>query len=303
MSSRSPEQPLPGDGSAAAVFARGRAAEDAGDLERAHDLYSEALLMRPDDPDWLYRLGCVCLKSGRYGEARRWLRAGLERRPTDARMLTNLGAALDHLGHVDEALAAYQRATFLEDAPAAAYHNLGALYAETGRTEDAVRSFTEAVRKSPDAESYCSLGLVLLGVGDLVRALEAFESSVHCDRDYGRGHYHAAVCLLKRGRYQEALSRFDVALRLEPGLTRAHFHRGICLHKLERYKAALAALTEAEAAFPEDSRIHFQLGLTCDALGLAADARRHYHLARLLRTDGTGPAGATGPADGAEPAP
>jgi tetratricopeptide (TPR) repeat protein len=282
---------LAADRTGAATFARGRSAEEAGDLEVAHGLYCEALERRPDDPDWLYRLGCVCLKSGRYGEARRRFRAGLERRPGDARMLTNLGVALDHLGHREEALLAYQRATFLDDAPAAAHHNLGSLYAEDGRHEDAVRAFTDAVRLAPDAASYCSLGLVLQGMGDLVRALEAFESSVRCDRQYGRGHYHAAVCLLRRGRYQEALARFDVVLRLEPGLTRTHFHRGVCLHKLERYKPALAALTEAEAAYPEDSRIHFQLGLTCDALGLAAEARRHYHLARLLRSDPAAEAG------------
>ncbi len=285
----------PATESAAELFARGRRAEDAGDLDTAHDLYREALAHRADDPDWMYRLGCVCLKSGRHGEARRWFRSGLERRPGDARMLTNLGAALDHLGHREEALAAYQRATLRDDAPAAAHHNLGALYAEAGRHEDAVRAFTEAVRTAPDAGSYCSLGLVLLGTGDLVRALEAFESSVRCDREYGRGHYHAAVCLLKRGRYQEALARFDLVLRLEPGLVRVHFHRGVCLHKLERYQAALAALSEAEATFPEDSRIHFQLGLTCDALGLAADARRHYHLARLLRAEATAAPGSSAP--------
>ncbi len=265
------------------VLSAGRRAEEAGDLERAHDLYVQAVGAGCEHADWHYRLGCVCLKSGRYDQARRCFMAGLERAPGDPRMLTNLGAALDHLGRRDEALAAYQRAAFHDDAPPAAFHNLGALYAEDGRTEDAVMAFTEAVRRTPDAEGYCSLGLVLMGAGELVRALEAFERAVACDRRDSRAHYYAGVCNLKAGRYADALKRFDLVLRQDAGLVRAHLHRGICLHKLERYQQALAALTEAEAAFPEDHGLHFQLALTCDALGLAGEARRHYHQARILR--------------------
>ena len=140
-------------------------------------------------------------------------------------------------------------------------------------------------RKSRKLRNFGTLGLVLMGDDDLVRAQEAFEAAVSCDRKDARSHYYAGVCQLRGGRYEDALRRFDLVLRLDPQLVRAHLHRGVCLHKLERYKDALAALTQAEAAFPEDGRLHFQLALTCDALELAADARRHYHQARILREE------------------
>jgi len=267
------------------VFARGRQAEEAGDLERAYVLYKQAVGPGSNHADWMYRLGCVCLKTTRFDEAVTCFQSGLGLEPGIPRMLTNLGAALDHLGRRDEALSAYQRAVFNDEAPAAAYHNLGAFYAEEGRMEDAIRAFGEAVQVSPDADGYCSLGMVLMGSGDLIRALDSFERCIACDRDFMRGHYSAGVCLLKGGRYADALARFDLVLSREPGVVRAHLHRGVCLHKLERYKAALAALSQAEAAFPEDGRLHFQLALTCDAVGLATEARRHYHQARILRED------------------
>ena len=270
-------------GSRAELFAQGREAEEAGDLDRAYELYQHVVGPSTTHSEWLYRLGCVCLKTARFDEAHHCFSTGLQQTPGDPRMLTNLGASLDHLGRREEALTAYQRAAFHDGAPAEALYNLGALYAEDGRSEDAIRAFQEAVNKTPDADGYYSLGLALLGTDDLVRALDAFEHCVACDRTDARGHYYTAVCLLKKGRYVDALSRFDVALHQEPGLVRAHMHRGICLHKLGRYKPALAALSTAETAFPEDSRLHFQLGLTCDALGLAAEARRHYHQARVLR--------------------
>lgn len=276
--------------SAAAVFARGRQAEQAGNLDQALADYKAALSRRPDDADWRYRLGCVHLKRADFGSARQQFEIGLTLRPGDPRMLTNLGVALDHLGHREEALMAYQRAANLAGAPAESHHNLGALYAEEGRIEDAIRAFNEAVQRAPDAEGYCSLGLALLHAGDLVRAFDSFERAVACDRRHVRAHYHAAVCLLKRGRYEEALRRFELVLGLEPGLVRAHLNRGVCLHNLERFEAALAALTQAEAAFPEDGRVHFQLALTLDALGKNAEARRHYHQARLLREESPPPA-------------
>jgi len=281
-----PPHPV-GDGSPSPVesFTRGRQAEESGDLATAYACYHAAVGSRENHPDWLYRLGCVCLKTTRFDEARSWFEAGLRLRPGDGRMLTNLGAALDRLGERDQALAAYQRAAFQEDAPAEAFHNLGALYAEEGRTEDAIRAFGEAVSRQPDADGYCSLGMVLMSTGDLVMALDNFERAVACDSRYTRGHYYTAICLLKKGRYKEALHRFDLVLSQESGLVRANFHRGVCLHKLEEFTSALAALSRAEAAFPEDGRIHFQLALTCDALGLSTDARRHYHQARLLRDE------------------
>jgi tetratricopeptide (TPR) repeat protein len=262
---------------------RGRRAEEAGNLHEARTLYSEALAFGCEEPDWLYRLGCVCLKLGDFAAARLNFEKGLSRRPGDARMLTNLGAAFDRLGLREDALSAYRRAVLKHDAPAAAHHNLGALYAETGQTEHAIRAFGEAVRKAPDADGYCNLGLVLLTADDPVQAQESFERSVACDHRHVRGHYYAAVCLLKRGRYREALRRFDLVLDLEPSLARAHFHRGVCLHKLEEFPSALTTLMLAETAFPEDGRVHFQLALTLDALGRSAEARNHYHHARLLQ--------------------
>jgi Flp pilus assembly protein TadD len=61
---------------------------------------------------------------------------------------------------------------------------------------------------------------------------------------------------------------------------------GTCLHKLERYEEARRQLEQALEFFPDDGRVHYQLALTCDALGLPQEARRHYGRARALNAAG-----------------
>ncbi|MFT5232210.1 MAG: tetratricopeptide (TPR) repeat protein, partial [Candidatus Krumholzibacteriia bacterium] len=200
--------------------------------------------------------------------------------------LTNLGVCLDRLGRREEAIQTYRASARRGAGTAVAYHNLGAIFAEEGRNEEAIRAFEAALDVDPDAEGWLSLGLVHYGSNDFAEALKCFESSVLCDQDFARGHYYAALCLMKTGIYGDACQRFQLAWRLEPRLARVPYHVGSCLHKLGRYKEARQSLEQALEFFPEDSRLHYQLALTCDALGLPHEARPHYSQARANSNNG-----------------
>jgi tetratricopeptide (TPR) repeat protein len=266
-----------------AFFQAGRRAERAGDLEAARIDYERALSAGGEDrAEWHYRLGCVHLKSGHLERAAARFMRSCELQPGCGRYLTNLGATRDRQGRRAEAIQAYQKAIFHDDATAETYHNLGAIYAEDGRREDAIRAFEAAIERAPDAEGYLALGLVHLAGEDFPPALECFERAVRRDASFARGHYFAGLCLMKQGVYAQAVERFELALRLDGRLVRAHFNIGVCLHKLERYDEALRSLQRALEAFPEDGRLHYRLALTHDALGSPHEARRHYSLARSI---------------------
>jgi tetratricopeptide (TPR) repeat protein len=271
---------------AAEWFRTGRAAETGGDWEAAKSAYLRVVDLDDDHANVLYRLGCVCLKAGQVPEAEHWFQRGLAQHPADGNLLTNLGVTLDRLGRREDAVHAYQKAIFHDDASAETYNNLGAIYAEEGRIEDATRAFEAAIAREPDAEGYHNLGLLHLAQGDPAAAFDCFERAVAHDASFTRGHYYAAVCLQKQGRYRESIARFDLVLAQDQRLVRAHYYRGTCLHKLERFAEALTALSLAEKAIPEDGRLQYQLALTNDALGHTQAARRHYRLARLARENG-----------------
>jgi len=270
------------------IYENGRQAELAGRFDEARHAYELALGSDPECAVWHYRLGCVCLKLEDPVSAENAFLRALAKEPDSARTLTNLGVALDRQGRREEAVQAYRR-SLRQGGTAVAHHNLGSIYAEEGRTEEAIHAFEAAIALEPDAEAFLNLGLVHLAGDDYARALACFEKSTARDAQYALGHYYRALCLMKSGRYADACRGFERAWSLDARLARVPFHVGSCLHKLERYDEARHSLERALEFFPEDSRLHYQLALTCDALGLPQEARRHYGRARALRPAGRQP--------------
>ena len=262
-------------------FARGRAAEAAGRLDQARAAYEGALVRDSGRPEWQYRLGCVLLKMDDPAAAKVCFERAAAGSSDPARALTNLGVSLDRLGLPEEAARIYRNAIG-HGASAVAHHNLGSIHAEAGRTEEAIRSFEAAIALAPDAEAYLNLGLVHYAREDFGRARECFDRSVAADAGYALGHYHAALCLMRTGMYRAACERFRRAAQLAPRLVRISFHVGVCLRQLGDLDAARTSLERSLEASPEDGRVHYELALTCDALGLHQDARRHYGRARAL---------------------
>ncbi len=270
----------------AELFQTGRKAEKNGELEKARQSYELALANSPDQHPWHYRLGCVFMKLGLPERAEHCFLNANEIQPGTPAYLTNLGVSLDRQGRRDEAVRAYRKSTHQEGGSPVAFHNLGAIYAEEGRTDEAIRAFEAALSLEQDAEGYQNLGLVHYAREDFTRALDCFERSVECDPGFARGHYYAALCLMKSGIYQDACHRFDLAWKLDSRLARIPYYRGTCLHKLERYEEARISLENALQFFPEDGRTHYQIALTCDALGMPQEARLHYSQARAVANGG-----------------
>jgi tetratricopeptide (TPR) repeat protein len=275
--------PLPADDTAQGQvrFEQGRRAEAAGHLDEARRAYEAALTQEPDRAEWHYRLGCVLLKLNDPAAAEVCFERAAAGAAEPVRALTNLGVCHDRQGRPEAAARAYRRAIG-HGGSAVAHHNLGAIHAEAGRAEEAIRCFEAALALAPDAEAHLNLGLVHYAREDFGRARECFDDSVTADPGFALGHYHAALCLMRTGMYRAACERFRRAARLAPRLARVPFHFGVCLRKLEEWEAARASLEQALEAYPEDGRIHYELALTCDALGLHQEARRHYGRARSL---------------------
>ncbi len=77
------------------------------------------------------------------------LRAALQERPDDPRLLACLGAALTETGPMADALAAFRRVTELRPGDAAAWSNWGKALAAEGRFAEADTAFATAARLAP----------------------------------------------------------------------------------------------------------------------------------------------------------
>ncbi len=180
-------------------FARGVAAEERGDWDRAAAEFARAIALDPPEPRGStarYDLALAEAMRGRDDAAAQLLTEALHRDPGFAAAAANLVAVQLRRGDLAAARAAAER--FVAIAPDAAR----ARYAR---------------------------GLVALRAGDLSAARADFRALAEADPAYAPAHYDLALIELRAGRDDAARAELDRALALAPGYARARFALGTVL--------------------------------------------------------------------------
>ena len=132
----------------------------------------------PRRSDAFNNLGLLLLRRYDYGAAAAEFRNGLAVSES-AELLLNLGVAVEHAGHLEEARRCYQRAVKCAPTDARPHANLGALAAKNGALDEAVACHRRAVELAPD-DPWLSfnLGDALEDAGDDDGAVHAYEASI-----------------------------------------------------------------------------------------------------------------------------
>lgn len=87
--------------------------------------------------------GAALHEAGRFADAERAYRDGLEACGDDLLLLYNLGVALEELQRKDEAVAMYERALGVDATFADCHHNLALLYEALGNQQKAIRHMAQ----------------------------------------------------------------------------------------------------------------------------------------------------------------
>ncbi|HEX5339211.1 MAG TPA: tetratricopeptide repeat protein [Gallionella sp.] len=96
------------------------------DWARAEQCYNAAINIDPACPDAFYLLSALCLKQGRYAEARRFNCCGIVAAPAASKSKIALGQAYYELGRIDEAVALFENWLLEEPVNPVAEHLLAA---------------------------------------------------------------------------------------------------------------------------------------------------------------------------------
>jgi tetratricopeptide (TPR) repeat protein len=211
-----------------------------------------------------------------------WEAAGLA--PADGDIQNELGRALERIGALDAAAAAYRAAADAPHAPPGAARNLVLALVKAGRSSEAIARARTGVEQSPGAaDRWFTLGLAQSDV-DVDGAIDSFHHALALDARHGLAQYNLALVLYRADRVQPALDALHSALAIQPRpeiyytLGTIYWHQG----DLDR---AVSALTEATTASPDYAEALLALGTILEARGHVKGATSALERAIRLRPD------------------
>lgn len=135
------------------------------------------------------------------------------------------------------------------------------------------------------ARSLIGKGNALEDAGDLVQALQLYNSAVELAPGFARGHLNRGNALLACNDLDGAIAAFTTAVNLEPDYAAAHFNLGNTCARLGRLDAARAAYTRAIALQAEFVDAEVALGAVLDDMGQFEGACAHYRRAIAIQPE------------------
>jgi len=218
-------------------------------------------------------------------------------RPLDG-LLDRAAERYDH-GDFIGSLACAEEASRVEPRSVEAHHDRAAALQELGRLEEAQAAFARALSLDPDDPE------TLAGAADLyINRLPPSNDHTETGLEYARRGSHrlkrthwkgarnydrslaARLALLEGqalndlGRSREALSRLDASLAAQSDDLHARYERSVALFDLCRFAEAKKGFLEVLGKNPHDAWAHHHLGLTLERLGDQNGADRELARAR-----------------------
>jgi superkiller protein 3 len=232
-----------------------------------------------------------------------WEAAGLA--PGDADIQNALGEALERIGALDAAIAAYRTALQANPQFRKARNNLILALVKGGKGEEAVQRARDLVAQAPnDPDRYFTLGLAQ-SEQNVEDAMKSFRRALEIDRRHALARYNLALALNRTDRTAEAIEEMKQALAIDPRAA-THYMLGSMYSHQGEFDAATRELSAAIASDPRSAEAHAALGAVFRArrdwehaerelrraIAIDPDPSTHYTLAQVLRQRGDS-AGAT----------
>ena len=186
-----------------------------------------------------------------------------------ARELMDKGYSLTELGHLDEALYAYDSAIALKRDYAWAWARKGRTLRVLSRYDDALACYDRALEIQPEyAFAWNGKGIVLERMGKLELALACYEKAAAINPSDVWHWCNQADIMLSVGRQREAIPLLEKALKLDPAHPNSWAKLGQVYRLLQDYTQSIKAYQQAIKLAPEYGWAHNGLGLSLKQDGL-----------------------------------
>lgn len=269
------------------------AAQAAGQMDQAIDLYDQILKLNPDRTEaWIQR-SQLHSQAGDTSSALSDLTTAIEQSPQSVNLYYDRGNLRFQVGDLQGAIADYTEAIRLDPTFVDAYINRGSARAQWGDEQGAIDDYTEAINRelAPDKQAaaylnrclsqsnlgnhqaaledctqainlrpgeslaYENRGLVRRRLGDLDGAMKDYSIAIEINPDSPEPYYNRGLARKDLGDLAGAMEDFDQALQLDPDHVFARYDRGLLALQQGKPEAALKDLEMAASRCLELGRL------------------------------------------------
>jgi len=219
--------------------------KEQGEYGRLIDVCEKVVTAQPDDIALMNDLGDAYLKAGRADKAVAVFEKMTGMEPDASASFCSLGNALIAAGDFEGAEKAYRKAVEIDPTEAGSFYNrLANIYLSTGHYERAEKAYRKCLEFRFNEPMYhCGLGDILVKLGKINDALEAYEKAVQFNSISGGAYYNRLGNTLARENYHlQAIDIFQKAIAVD---SHNPFYY---IHMAESY-AALGLSDMAEKAY------------------------------------------------------
>jgi tetratricopeptide (TPR) repeat protein len=229
-------------------------------------------------------LGAALQTDGRVDEATVHYRRAIALEPDYAPAYNNLGTALRAQGRLPDAVATYQQAIALRQEYPEAHYNLANVLMDEGKPAEAAAHFRIALQTIPaSVDVHNNLGIALMGQGKRDEAIAEFHAALDADPGSAKSHRNLADALASAQRYDEAIDHFRRSARLDPADESAHYDLGVLLLEIDRAEEAIAEFRAALQLNPASVEAHNNLGIALGTQGRLDEAIAQFQQALTLQ--------------------
>ena len=179
------------------------------------EICERAVAAQPEDVGLLTELGKAYLQSGQAKKASGIYEKLIGIESDNPAFYCQWGEALFAVGLIQESEKAYLRASEIDsDQPDHYYFKIAVLFQQAGNHKKAERLLNKCITvSSANPLYYCSLGDSLVGLGQIPKALKAYQTAVQYDNS-GAGAYYNRLghSLMKTNHFSEAVEAFKSAI-------------------------------------------------------------------------------------------
>ena len=177
---------------------------------------TEAILLRPDDPDLWYKRSFACLQRGKYDRAIKDLSEAIELDPDKPLYWALRGAAHDAKDHLDLAIKDFTELIKLTPDHFSGWSWRGLAYRKKGEYDLAIKDFSEVIRMRPGfAEHLVNRGVAYDAIGDLDLAIKDFSEAIKWEPEKVSAWKNRGAAYKKKGNDVQAQADFKKAKELE----------------------------------------------------------------------------------------